>query len=122
MSTFKISGVVTYVSPIEKFGAGKESKRLIVETQDKYPNFFPVSFYGDKINSIESVKVGDLVKVDTFPGGRCKKGDDTVAFVYLNGWTCTVIPTGSSASSEAPQAKPANAPRQTTFDVDDIPF
>lgn len=116
MSSFKISGVVTYISPVEKFGAGKESKRIIVETQDKYPNFFPVTFYGDKMNAIDGLKKGDYVEVDTFPGGRLKKGDDTQAFCFLNGWTCNTMQTGQKA-----QASASEHPALAKFD-DGIPF
>lgn len=122
---FTVSGIVTYVSPVETFGAGKQSKRIIVETQDKYPNYFPISFYGDKINSVENVKTGDLVEIETFPSGRLKKGDDTSAFVFLNGWTCSVLPTGNSSSQPAQStAQPAVAPQktQTSFNLDDVPF
>lgn len=118
MSQYKIMGTVTYVSPVEQFGAGKESKRIIVETGDKYPNYFPVTFYGDKMQAIANVKKGDFVEVETFPGGRLKKGDDTQAFCYMNGWNCMVVNTGES--------KPA--PQQTSLESaaakfdDGIPF
>lgn len=122
---FTVSGTVIYVSPVETFGAGKQSKRLIVQTQDKYPNYFPVSFYGDKINTLDNVKNGDFVEIETFPSGRLKKGDDTSAFVFLNGWSCNVVPTGSTASQPSqPANQPAPAPQktQTSFNLDDIPF
>jgi hypothetical protein len=120
---YKFAGVVTYVSPVEKFGMGKESKRIIVESGEKYPNFFPVTFYGDKMSAIDSVKVGDYVEVDTFPGGRLKKGDDSQAFCYLNGWKCDVVPTGQTAPAPAQsqEAPVQMTPSQQKF-MDDIPF
>lgn len=97
MSQFKITGTVIYVSPVEQFGAGKESKRIIVQTNEKYANYFPVTFYGDKMKVLDNVKKGDMVEVETFPGGRLKKGDDTQAFCFLNGWNLMVVTTGQNA-------------------------
>lgn len=102
MSMFKITGVVTFVGPIETFGEGKESQRIIVETQDKYPNHFPISFYGGRIDVIRNVKVGDFVEVETYPGGRLKKGDPTVAFGYFNGNNLLIVNTGIGTTSQAP--------------------
>jgi hypothetical protein len=132
MSMFKVTGIVTYVSPVETFGAGKESKRIIVQTQDKYPNYFPISFYGQRMDAIKEVKQGDLVEVDTYPGGRLKKGDDTTAFTFLNGANCLVVPTGSTASAQYPSQQSQTSSTHESqkqaklqnfaFGDDDIPF
>lgn len=126
MSIYKVTGVVTYVSPVETFGTGKKSKRIIVETQDKYPNHFPISFYDQRMDAIENVKKGDFVEVDTYPGGRLKKGDDTVAFTFLNGVNCLVVPTGSTDSAQYP-SQHSSTPKQAKLqnfagDDDGIPF
>lgn len=133
MSMFKITGVVTFVGPIETFGEGKESQRIIVETQDKYPNHFPISFYGARIDAIKGVKVGDFVEVETYPGGRLKKGDPTVAFGYFNGNNILVVNTGVAGHQPTtPSADPlANVARvdpasqrakQMAASFDDVPF
>lgn len=130
MSMFKVTGVVTYVSPVETFGSGKESKRIIVRTEEKYPNYFPISFYGQKMDAIKDVKPGDLVEVDTYPGGRLKKGDETTAFTFLNGFNCLVMTTGSMANNPSPStnaSSPNNSTKQSNltnyaFSDDGIPF
>lgn len=125
---FKITGIVTYVSPVETFGAGKESKRIIVETQDKYPNHFPISFYGAKMDAIKSVKQGDLVEVETFPGGRLKKGDNTTAFTFLNGFNCLIVPMERTSSESGPsthsntKSTPSQEKLQNFTYDDGIPF
>lgn len=134
MSMFKITGVVTFVSPIETFGENKESQRIIVETQDRYPNHFPISFYGGRMDSLRNVKVGDFVEVETYPGGRLKKGDPTVAFGYFNGNNLLVVNTGQGSqhtSAAAPIDPLANVARvdpasqrakQMAASFDDVPF
>lgn len=131
MSVYKVTGIVTYISPVETFGSGKESKRIIVETQEKYANYFPITFYGPRMEAIKDIKKGDLVEVETYPGGRLKKGDDTQAFAFLNGYNCLVITTGSMTNSQ-PQSPVANSiepnqqTRQTKFALNDddygVPF
>lgn len=131
MSIFKVTGIVTYVSPVETFGSGKESKRIIVQTQEKYPNYFPISFYGTRMEAIKDVKVGGIVEVETYPGGRLKKGDDTQAFAFLNGYNCLVMTTGSmtNSQSQSNNSQPTNSnpqSKQTGFAMNDddygIPF
>jgi hypothetical protein len=124
---FTFTGRVTYISGVEQFGAGKESKRIIVEQGDRYPNFFPVTFYGDKMRWLDNIAVGDMVTVDTFPGGRLKKGDETQAFAYFNGNGCAKMNTGEGApstksepSAPQPTATAKAEPRQ--FFEDDVPF
>lgn len=131
MSIFKVTGLVTYVSPVETFGSGKESKRIIVQTQEKYPNYFPITFYGTRMEAIKDVKIGDLVETDTYPGGRLKKGDDTQAFAFLNGYNCQVMTTGSMTNSQ-PQSTNSQPQlsnpqmKQTKFALNDddygVPF
>lgn len=124
MSTYKITGTVTYLSGIETFGNGRESKRVIVETNETYPNFFPVSFYGDRVKALDSIGQGDVVEIDTYPGGRLKKGDSTQAFAYFNGAACMVVHKANGASAPAPAAQAPAAPpvpAQTGFG-DDVPF
>jgi hypothetical protein len=120
MSQFKITGTVIYVSPVEQFGAGKESKRIIVQSGDKYPNYFPVTFYGDKMAAIGNVNKGDMVEVETFPGGRLKKGDDTQAFCFLNGWNCMVVPTGQTSAPKAVSQQSSLESAAAKFD--ELPF
>jgi hypothetical protein len=126
---FKVTGVVKYLSPVETFGEGKESQRIIVETQDKYPNYFPISFYGDRMKAIEGVSVGDWVEVDTYPGGRLKKGDNTVAFAYLNGASCFVtskgVPTSGQMQQSGSQTAAVNSQQSKENQIKnmfDVPF
>lgn len=120
MSLFKLTGTVIFVSPVEQFGAGKESKRIIVETSEKYANYFPVTFYGDKMKAIENVKKGDMVEVETYPGGRLKKGDDTQAFCFLNGWNCMVVNTGQTSQQTPQQSRLESI--ASKFEDDGVPF
>lgn len=121
MSTYKIAGTVTYVSGIETFGNGRESKRVIVETNETYANFFPISFYGDRLKALDGINVGDVVEIDTYPGGRLKKGDATQAFAYFNGVACQAIHKNAGGSAPAQSSAPAPQPSQAKFG-DDVPF
>lgn len=125
MSTFKVTGRVTFISDVEQFGAGKQSKRIIVCTEGNYPNYFPVTFYGDKMEAISGWNVGDFVEIDTYPGGRLKKGDDTQAFAYLNGWAAMKLhgdaPQAPQATQPAAQPAAQSKPTQKTA-FDDVPF
>lgn len=124
MSMFKIAGRVTFISDVEQFGAGKQSKRVIVCTEGQYPNYFPVSFYGDKMHALDGWKVGDAVEIETFPGGRLKKGDETQAFAYLNGWNAMKLHGETTQTQQGPaQAATSTKPAQAhAFDNDDVPF
>lgn len=124
MSTYKITGTVTYLSGVETFGNGRESKRVIVETNETYPNFFPVSFYGDRIKALDGISQGDVVEIDTYPGGRLKKGDNTQAFAYFNGSACMVVHKANAAPAQAPTPQTQSMPKvlvQAGFG-DDVPF
>lgn len=133
MNTYKVTGQVTFISNVEQFGAGKNSMRIIVKTEGAYPNYMPITFYGDKIQVIADWNVGDVVEVETFPGGRLKKDDPTQAFAYINGFTGTVlVPSQPSAAPSAPAAG-ANPVTQVFKDAkptttqarafpDDVPF
>lgn len=123
MSTFKVSGKVTFISGVEQFGAGKQSKRVIVCTDGQYPNYFPITFYGDKMHAVEGWQVGDFVEIDTFPGGRLKKGDDTQAFAYLNGWAAMKLHGNTAQPTQSgPIQVPQSAPTQSQMYNDDVPF
>lgn len=130
MSTFKVTGQVTFISDVEQFGAGKSSMRIIVKTEGNYPNFFPITFYGDKIQVVADWNVGDVVEVETFPGGRLKKDDPTQAFTYLNGFTGTVLSSAQPAASSKATSNPVTqvfkdakpSATQARAFPDDVPF
>lgn len=123
MSTYKITGTVTYLSGIETFGNGRESKRVIVETNETYPNFFPVSFYGDRVKALDGIGQGDVVEIDTYPGGRLKKGDNTQAFAYFNGAACMVVHKANGGNTQQ-SSEPVPEKLKTFFEDkhDDVPF
>lgn len=124
MSTFRVTGKVTFISGVETFGAGKQSIRVIVCTEGNYPNYFPVTFYGDKMAAVDGWKVGDYVDIDTYPGGRLSKDDSTKAFTYLNGWAAVKLHGNTQApppNVPSPAPQPPQQPQQAAFS-DDVPF
>lgn len=123
MSTYKITGTVSFLSGVETFGNGRESKRVIVETNETYPNFFPISFYGDRMKALDGIGQGDVVEIDTYPGGRLKKGDNTQAFAYFNGAACMVVhKANGSPTPQAPTSQPMPAVLTQAGFGDDVPF
>lgn len=116
----KITGVVKVIRDLESgvSKAGKEwSKRDLVVTQDadsKYPKDACITFFGEKMDSISRMKVGDEVDVELNIESR--EFNDRW-YTNLNGFRADIVVN----DTQSPFVKPESTWEPPTED-DDLPF
>ncbi len=84
-----IVGQVSQIGSVETFGeSGFQKRELIVQTVEEFPNFFVIEFTKDKMELLDSLKVGENIKVSCSLRGREHTNDDGKynVFMSLNGW------------------------------------
>ena len=108
----KLNGTVADVLNQSGTSNGNDWKRttVVVETNAKYNNLVPISFFNSEFN----VKKGDQVEVEYFVGGREYKGK---YFPQLDGNKLDVV----GAAATEPPAAPEPPVVEEDAD-DDLPF
>lgn len=117
----KVVGVEQQVSPTFR------KRELVVTTDEQYPQSIMIEFVQDKSDLLNSVSVGDNVKVSINLGGRewVNPQGETKYFNSIKGWRIEKL------QAETPQNQVPTMPAATAFEPassfteeehDDLPF
>jgi single-strand DNA-binding protein len=120
--TFELEGILKHVYDVQTFASGFSKREFVVEVADgKFPQMIKFECVKDKTSMLDSVSVGDTVKVAfDIRGSEYKER----FYVNLNAWKLSKAD-GGSGSDEGDQRR--NSSLDDQFDnepdaSDDIPF
>ena len=120
--TFELEGILKHVYDVQTFASGFSKREFVVEVADsKFPQMIKFECVKDKTSMLDSVRVGDSVKVAfDIRGSEYKER----FYVNLNAWKLTKAEGGSSGGDEGGRY---NSSLDAQFDnepdaSDDIPF
>lgn len=127
-NSFELTGAVKVLEDTQTFASGFSKREFVIEVPDgKYPQMVKFETVRDKIDLLNTIKIGDEVKVTFDIRGNEYNGR---YYVNLNAWKVE----GGSASGSGDQGggAAANDPPASAFDSnfdnetevsdDDIPF
>ncbi len=123
-NSFELTGTLKVLEDLQTFASGFTKREFVIEVPDgKYPQMVKFETVRDKIDQLNTLSIGDELKVTFDIRGNEYKGR---YYVNLNAWK---IEGGSGGN---PQASAANDPPPGAFDSsfdsepdpsdDDIPF
>lgn len=122
-NSFELTGIVKVLEDTQTFASGFSKREFVIEIPDgKYPQLIKFDTLKEKISLLDSVSIGDELKVTFDIRGREYNGK---YFVNLNAWKIESSGGGSSSSSPA---DPPSSAFDSSFDneseatEDDIPF
>jgi len=120
--TFELEGTLKHVYDVQTFASGFSKREFVVEVPDgKYPQMIKFECVKDKTSMLDSVRVGDAVKVAfDIRGSEYKER----FYVNLNAWKLTKADSAGSGGDEGGRY---NSSLDAQFDnepdaSDDIPF
>ncbi len=112
----KVTGRIEHLGQIETFGENAtESMRVIISTDEKYPNYYELSFYGPKVALSREYAVGDIIEAEISVRGNLSKKDPSKAWMSMN----VVM---AQKLHGKPQQSAAPAHRDHTDKFNDVPF
>ena len=124
----EVSGKVKVVGAEQQVSPTFRKRELVVTTDEQYPQSIMIEFVQDKSDLLNTIAVGDNVKVSINLGGRewVNPQGETKYFNSIKGWRVEKVQSESpSAAPMAPMpAAEAFAPA-TNFNEeehDDLPF
>lgn len=125
-NSFELTGTLKVLEDVQTFASGFTKREFVIEIPDgKYPQMVKFETVRDKIDQLNSLSIGDELKVTFDIRGNEYKGR---YYVNLNAWKIEGNGAGNGGSSAAaPQDPPASA-FDSSFDSeseandDDIPF
>lgn len=66
----ELTGTIKKISDLQTFASGFEKRELVLLTEEQYPQPINIEFTQDKVDLLNSVKVGDSVKIGINIRGR----------------------------------------------------
>jgi len=84
----EVTGKVKVVNPEQQVSASFRKRELVVVTQEQYPQFISINFVQDKCDLLNSLQVGQEVKVSINLQGRewVNPQGETKYFNDIQGW------------------------------------
>jgi hypothetical protein len=127
ISNMEISGKVKVISAEQQISPTFKKRELVVTTDEQYPQSIMIEFIQDKTDLLNTISVGEDVKVSINLGGRewVNPQGETKYFNSIKGWRVekmqTVAPQGSVPPMPAADAfEPASNFNEEEHD--DLPF
>lgn len=59
----EISGTIKKIFDIQFFPSGFKKREIILTTNDQYPQYLSIEFIQDKVDLLNDLEIGDLVKI-----------------------------------------------------------
>lgn len=117
----KVVGAEQQVSPTFK------KRELVVTTDEQYPQSIMIEFVQDKIDLLNNLAVGEIVKVSINLGGRewVNPQGETKYFNSIKGWRIEKIQSEAPVTSAPPMPAAEAFEPATSFteeEHDDLPF
>lgn len=98
----ELRGKVKSVGSLELLKNDFKKREIVVETEERYPQFLPISFLGDKVSMLEGIRKGDRVLIMCNVQGKEWADPQTGElkyFVSLVGWKVSLMIVKSFDSS-----------------------
>ena len=116
----EIQGRIKQIFPSQMIGQnGFEKRDLVITTEDQYPQTIIIQFTQQRCDLLDSLQVGQVVKVYINIRGRewTNPQGETKYFNTIEGWKIEVIQSTNVAYQQpvaqaAPAAPPQRAPQQ----------
>lgn len=125
----EISGRVKVINPVQQISESFRKRELVVTTDEQYPQHIMIEFTQAKVDDLNNVQIGDLVKISINLRGRewTNPQGETKYFNSIQGWRIEKIQTENPAASTQMPAMPATDAFEpaTNFNEeehDDLPF
>ncbi len=123
----EVIGKVKVINDVIQVSASFKKQELVVTTDEQYPQHISIEFNQDKCDLLNSLSVGDTVKVHINIGGRewTNPQGEVKYFNSIKGWRIEKL------QSEAPSTQLAPVPAAAAFEPasnfteqehDDLPF
>lgn len=113
----EITGKVVEISDIQSFSPKFSKRDVVLEYADNpmYPQYIKFQAVNDKATAMESISIGDTIKVQfNLRGNKVEKNGETKYFTNLDIWKFNVV--------EMATAAPAPQIQETQEEDDDLPF
>lgn len=125
----EVQGKVKMVGETQTFGTnGFRKREVVVTTEEQYPQHIMVEFVQDKCDLLDSVTVGQPIKIGINLRGRewVNPQGETKYFNSIQGWRIESSQPESSSSAGMPPVPPMDAFEPADDineeDHDDLPF
>ena len=124
----ELQGTVKKIGETQTFASGFQKRELVLLTDEQYPQPIQIDFLSDKIDLLNNVSEGEIVKVGINIRGRewTNPQGEVKYFNSISGWRLEKV-SGENTNTEAPQPNtfqtPAPATSTDPFEEDqDLPF
>ncbi len=129
-NSFELNGTLKVLEDLQTFASGFTKREFVIEVPDgKYPQMVKFETVRDKIEQLDSLNIGDELKVTFDIRGNEYKGR---YYVNLNAWKIESSGGGQGGgNASAEQGAPSDPPpssfdsafdNETEISEDDIPF
>ena len=124
----EVSGKVKVVGAEQQVSPTFRKRELVVTTDEQYPQSIMIEFVQDKIDLLNSVVVGENVKVSINLGGRewVNPQGETKYFNSIKGWRIEKLQSEAPSAQQMPAMPAAEAFAPATDfkeeEHDDLPF
>ena len=124
----EVSGKVKVVGAEQQVSPTFKKRELVVTTDEQYPQSIMIEFVQDKSDLLNTISVGENVKVSINLGGRewVNPQGETKYFNSIKGWRIEKIQAEAPAAAQMPPVPVAEAFAPATDfkeeEHDDLPF
>jgi hypothetical protein len=124
----EVSGKVKVVGPEQQVSPTFKKRELVVTTDEQYPQSIMIEFVQDKSDLLNTIAVGENVKVSINLGGRewVNPQGETKYFNSIKGWRIEKLQSEAPAAPQMPPMPAAEAFAPATDfkeeEHDDLPF
>jgi hypothetical protein len=123
----EVSGKVKVVGDVQQVSPTFKKRELVVTTEEQYPQSIMIEFVQDKTDLLNTVSVGENVKVSINLGGRewVNPQGETKYFNSIKGWRIEKLQTEAPAAGMPPMPAAEAFEPATNFNEeehDDLPF
>lgn len=123
----EVTGKVKVVGAVQQVSPTFKKRELVVTTDEQYPQSIMIEFVQDKSDLLNTVAVGENVKVSINLGGRewVNPQGETKYFNSIKGWRIEKLQSESPAAGMPPMPAAEAFEPATNFNEeehDDLPF
>lgn len=123
----EVTGKVKVVGAVQQVSPTFKKRELVVTTDEQYPQSIMIEFVQDKSDLLNTVSVGENVKVSINLGGRewVNPQGETKYFNSIKGWRIEKLQTEAPVAAMPPMPAAEAFEPATNFNEeehDDLPF
>ncbi|MGV8914876.1 MAG: DUF3127 domain-containing protein [Kaistella sp.] len=123
----ELQGTIKKISDIQTFNSGFQKREMVLQTEEQYPQPINIEFLQEKGDLLNSLNVGDKVKVAINIRGRewTSPQNEVKYFNSIVGWRVEKLDAGFTEPTEARPSEPTSTSTKTDVfaeEDDDLPF